>query len=50
MEFEWDAQEAQTNRNKHGVMFELAVTIFDDPYSLRAAIKNIQSMRNDIGR
>lgn len=31
MEFEWDQEKAQSNRDKHGVSFEEAQTIFDDP-------------------
>jgi uncharacterized DUF497 family protein len=31
IEFEWDAQKAETNRTKHGVSFEEAATVFGDP-------------------
>ncbi len=31
MRFEWDAEKAAQNLNKHGVPFEEAVTIFYDP-------------------
>ena len=31
MGFEWDEQKAQTNLEKHGVSFQEAVTVFDDP-------------------
>ncbi|MFV9329065.1 BrnT family toxin [Citrobacter europaeus] len=31
MEFEWDANKAQSNYRKHGVRFEDAVLVFDDP-------------------
>ena len=31
MEFEWDDAKAATNLAKHGVSFEEAKTIFDDP-------------------
>jgi len=30
-EFEWDAKKAKKNLKKHGVSFEEASTIFDDP-------------------
>jgi len=30
-EFEWDPKKAKTNLKKHGVGFEEASTIFDDP-------------------
>ena len=31
MDFEWDEQKAVANLTKHGVPFEEAKTIFDDP-------------------
>ena len=31
MEFEWDARKATTNLTKHGVSFEEAATVFNDP-------------------
>ena len=31
MEFEWDEEKAVANLAKHGVSFEEAKTIFDDP-------------------
>ena len=30
-EFEWDDEKAQSNLKKHGVSFEEAATIFNDP-------------------
>src|SRR6185437_5459594 len=32
IEFEWDAVKAKSNERKHGVVFEDAMLIFDDPY------------------
>jgi len=32
--FEWDTNKAESNYSKHGIKFELAVEIFDDPYGL----------------
>ena len=32
--FEWDARKAEVNRNKHGVSFEEAGTVFSDPNAL----------------
>jgi hypothetical protein len=32
--FEWDPAKARTNQRKHGVSFEDAMHIFDDPYAL----------------
>lgn len=34
MEFEWDANKAQSNYRKHGVRFEDAVLVFEDPRHL----------------
>jgi len=31
VEFEWDDAKARENRTKHGVSFDLAATVFDDP-------------------
>ena len=31
MEFEWDPKKARINVRKHGVTFEEAATVFDDP-------------------
>jgi uncharacterized protein len=31
LEFEWDPQKAESNRTKHGVSFEEAMTVFGDP-------------------
>jgi hypothetical protein len=32
--FEWDPVKARTNQRKHGVSFEDAMHVFDDPYAL----------------
>ena len=37
MTFEWDPTKAVSNRTKHGVRFEEAITAFDDPMALRAS-------------
>ncbi len=31
MQFEWDRRKADSNRAKHGVSFDEASTVFDDP-------------------
>jgi uncharacterized DUF497 family protein len=31
VEFEWDHRKAERNLTKHGISFELATTVFDDP-------------------
>ena len=33
--FEWDEQKNRSNRKKHGVWFEEAQQVFDDPAALR---------------
>lgn len=33
IEFEWDDEKAARNFKKHRVRFELAETVFDDPYA-----------------
>jgi len=33
-EFDWDPAKAESNRRKHGVAFEEAMGIFDDPLAL----------------
>lgn len=32
MEFEWDPVKNEHNEEKHGISFEDALTVFDDPY------------------
>jgi hypothetical protein len=34
MRFEWDEGKNRTNRSKHGVSFETATLVFDDPHAL----------------
>ncbi|HMS54966.1 MAG TPA: BrnT family toxin [Fimbriimonadaceae bacterium] len=34
MRFEWDPQKAIANQEKHGVSFELAQTVFEDPRAI----------------
>lgn len=33
MRFEWDPAKAESNASKHGVTFDEATTVFDDPYA-----------------
>ena len=32
--FEWDPEKANSNRRKHGISFEIAQNVFDDPDAL----------------
>jgi uncharacterized DUF497 family protein len=34
LRFEWDAEKARATRQKHGVPFEEAATVFGDPLSM----------------
>ena len=34
LRFEWDLAKARTNQRKHGVSFEEALNVFDDPRAL----------------
>ena len=48
--FEWDEAKATENRRKHGVSFEEAVTVFDDPlFVLQDASRNEESRDAAIG-
>jgi hypothetical protein len=33
LQFEWDPAKARANHRKHGVTFEEAMNVFDDPYA-----------------
>lgn len=33
-EFEWDTTKAETNFRKHGIRFEVAARVFEDPFHL----------------
>ncbi|MFZ5448992.1 MAG: BrnT family toxin [Thermodesulfobacteriota bacterium] len=34
MEFEWDAKKAKANKQKHGITFHEAATVFGDPLAI----------------
>lgn len=34
IQFEWDPRKASLNEKKHGVAFEVAITVWDDPFFL----------------
>ncbi|OQW50694.1 MAG: hypothetical protein A4S09_17665 [Proteobacteria bacterium SG_bin7] len=36
MKFEWDKNKAEANLKKHGISFDLGITVFDDPNALIA--------------
>ena len=37
MQFEWDPNKARKNLEKHGISFEEAITVFDDPFDWAAS-------------
>jgi uncharacterized DUF497 family protein len=39
MRFEWDARKSRLNRDRHGILFEIAMQVFGDP--LRLAIPDL---------
>src|SRR5260370_1348201 len=48
--FEWDVAKASENQRKHGVSFEEAVTVFDDPlFVLQDASRNEENRDAAIG-
>ena len=40
MDFEWDAEKAQKNLEKHGVRFEISEAVFLDPNHLTQSYFN----------
>ena len=51
-EFEWDDAKAEANRAKHGIPFELAVEVFDDPDRLDVGDERFdygEERRNAVG-
>lgn len=36
MKFEWDTKKSRSNQAKHGVLFDEAIRVFDDPFALVA--------------
>jgi uncharacterized DUF497 family protein len=41
MEFTWDEQKNRANRQKHGISFENAMLVFDDPYHLTSQDREV---------
>ena len=42
MEFVWDERKNQINQRKHGVSFETAALVFDDPYHLTRQDREVE--------
>ena len=34
MRFEWDSRKAESNLRKHGISFDDATTVFEDPFAI----------------
>jgi hypothetical protein len=49
-DFEWDVAKAASNRRKHGVSFQEATTVFDDPDALDAPDLHLPERFVIIGR
>lgn len=47
--FEWDAEKARSNRRKHGVSFEEAITALADPRAIEAPDLLVPERRITIG-
>jgi uncharacterized protein len=43
MRFEWDEHKSRRNRRKHGVGFETAALVFDDPYALTQRDSSVEN-------
>ncbi len=43
--FEWDQAKARTNQRKHGISFEEAAHVFDDPFALFAQDRTDEETR-----
>lgn len=52
MDFEWDERKNRLNLRKHGLMFEDAIAVFDDPRELTEPARTIgeEHRRQTIGR
>ena len=42
MQFTWDEKKNRANRQKHGISFETAKLVFDDPYHLTSQDREVE--------
>jgi hypothetical protein len=42
LEFAWDERKNRGNQQKHGVSFETAIMVFDDPYHLTRQDREVE--------
>jgi hypothetical protein len=45
MRFEWDERKNLANQRKHGIDFQTACLVFDDPFALRGCEKIQDALR-----
>jgi uncharacterized protein len=50
MRFEWDENKNRENRKKHGVSFEIAMEVFDDPFCLTNQDRIVLRVNRGFGR
>jgi len=43
VEFTWDERKNRVNQQKHGVSFETAILVFDDPYHLTRQDREVEA-------
>ena len=43
--FIWNRLKAEANQRKHGILFEHAAEVFDDPFFVENMMKNIRRMK-----
>ncbi len=41
MEFTWDERKNRANQQKHGISFETAILVFDDPFNVSAQDREV---------
>jgi len=42
MRFEWDEKKNRANFKKHGILFEIALSVFNDPFSLTVTDRMVE--------
>jgi uncharacterized protein len=42
VEFTWDEQKNRSNQKKHGISFETAALVFDDPFNVSAQDREVE--------
>jgi uncharacterized DUF497 family protein len=43
VEFTWDGRKNRTNERKHGISFETAILVFDDPFHLSVQDREVEA-------